>query len=295
MAAPYSCRGSKRNSITLCVALLLAGSVQLAAQFTSSTTAVEVYVSVTDASGAAVRALTQEDFEVLEDGVPQQISAFAAGAFPLRVAVAIDHSFSMAGDPLRNSKRATRVFLDVLRPADESVVLGIGSRVSIVLPHSATREQQAAAVDALSAWGTTPLHDAVIEAINATDVPGGRRAVVILSDGDDRYSETLPSVVVDRARRGNVLVYPVAIGRSSPQLFSDLAAVSGGRTFHVRDPRRLDETLRTIASDLHQQYMLGYSPKRPFVPAARDEWRRITVKVKRTGVTVRARDGYYVR
>jgi hypothetical protein len=101
--------------------------------------------------------------------------------------------------------------------------------------------------------------------------------------------------VVDRARRGNVLIYPVAIGKTSPQLFSDLAAVSGGRTFHVRDPRRLDETLRTIASDLHKQYLLGNSPKRPLVPSARDEWRRITVKVKRAGVSVRARDGYYVR
>lgn len=275
--------------------MLLAGIVRLGAQFTSGTTAVEVYVSVTDAAGVPVRGLTQEDFEVLEDGVPQRIGAFAAGAFPLRVAVAIDHSFSMAGDPLRYSKRAVRSFLEVLRPADESVILGIGSRVSIVLPQSATREQQAAAVDALTAWGTTPLHDAVIEAINATDVPGGRRAVVILSDGDDRYSETPPSSVVDRARRGNVLVYPVAVGRTSPQLFSDLASVSGGRTFHVRDPRRLDETLRTVASDLHQQYLLGYSPTRPLVPSARDEWRRIIVRVKRTGVLVRARDGYYVR
>ena len=255
----------------------------------------EVYVSVTDAAGRPVRELTADDFEVLEDGTPQKIGAFAAGAFPLHVAVAVDHSFSMAGNPLRASKRAVRGFLNALRPADESIILGIGSRVSIISPPRATREWQAAAVDALEAWGTTPLHDAVIQAIAATDVPRGRRAVVILSDGDDRYSETPPATVVDRARRANVLIYPVAIGKVQPQLFSDVATVTGARAFHVHDTAQLEETLRTIAADLHEQYLLGYSPSKPLVPAATAEWRRITVRVKRTGVTVRARDGYYVR
>jgi VWFA-related protein len=275
--------------------LILAGAGSLTAQFTSSTTAVEVYASVTDASGQPVRGLAQADFEILEDGVPQRITAFAAGAFPLRVAVAVDHSFSMAGPPLTASKRAVRSFLGVLRPADESVILGIGSRVSVISPLAATRERQAGDINALSAWGTTPLHDAVIQSIDATDAASGRRAVVIISDGDDRYSETPASAVVDRARRANVLIYPVAFGRTQPQLFIDLAKVSGGRSFHVRESRRLDETLHTIASDLHEQYFLGYSPARPFVETSRNEWRRITVRVKRAGVMVRARDGYYVR
>ena len=283
------------HSITLLGCLTLAIPLLGSVQFTSSTTAVEVYVGVVDASGQPVRDLTQADFEVLEDGTPQRITAFAAGAFPLRVAVAVDHSFSMAGAPLAASKRAVRNFLGVLRPADESVILGIGSRVSIISPHAATRDRQAADVDALSAWGTTPLHDAVIHSIDATDAASGRRAVVIISDGDDRYSETPRDAVIDRARRANVLIYPVAFGKTQPALFADLATVSGGRSFHVRDARRLDETLRTIAAELQQQYLLGYSPGRPFVEASRNEWRRITVRVKKPGLAVRAREGYYVR
>lgn len=252
-------------------------------------------MSVTDADGRPVRGLTQHDFEVLEDGTPQRIGAFAAGDFPLRVAIALDRSFSMAGEPLKAGKQAVRSFLSVLRPDDESVILGIGSKVAVIAGHTDRRDRQAAAVESLDAWGTTPLHDAVIQAVDATDAARGRRAVVIISDGDDRYSETPLSTVVERARRANVLIYPVALGRTRPPLFVDLASVSGGRSFHVRDRRRLDETLRTIASELHEQYLLGYSPSRPFTEAARNEWRRITVRVKRPGVTVRARDGYYVR
>ena len=252
-------------------------------------------MSVTDAQGRPVRGLTVDDFEVLEGGVPQQISAFAAGNFPLRVAVALDRSFSMAGAPLRASKRATRTFLSALRPDDESVIIGIGSGVHVVASHTESREKQAAVVESLDAWGTTPLHDAVVQALDATDAARGRRAVVILSDGDDRYSTTPAAAVLDRARRANVLVYPVAVSRERPPLFAELAAVSGGRSFHVRDHSRLDATLREIADDLHQQYLLGYSPTRPITAAAKNEWRAITVRVKREKVTVRARDGYYVR
>jgi Ca-activated chloride channel homolog len=274
--------------------LLLLCGAHGAAQFSTSTTLVEVYVTVTGADGRAVRGLTQADFEVLEDNTPQQISAFAAGDFPLLVALAIDRSFSMAGEPLRASKRAARAFLAALRPNDETVILGIGSGVAVVSPQTDSREKTAAAIDALDAWGTTPLHDAMLQSLDATDGARGRRAVVILSDGDDRYSATTPAQVIDRARRANVLVYPVSLGRQLPRVFSDLAAVSGGRPFHVRDRRRLEATLQGIASDLHQQYLVGYAPSRPVTGKAQ-EWRRITVRVKRPGVTVRARDGYYVR
>jgi Ca-activated chloride channel family protein len=271
---------------------LLAGSAS--AQFTSSTTLVEVYASVTDASGQPVRGLTQADFEVLEDGTAQTVSNFAAGDFPLRVALTLDRSFSVAGPPLEASKRAARAFLGALRPSDESVILGIGSEVTTVADASVPREQQAAAVQALDAWGTTKLHDAVIQAIDATDAARGRRAVVIVSDGDDRYSEAAAGAVLTRARRANVLIYPVALSKTRPALFAELSSVTGGRSFHVRDLKALDAALTTIASELREQYLLGYSPSRSFT-AGPEEWRSITVRVKRPGVNVRARDGYFVK
>jgi Ca-activated chloride channel family protein len=255
---------------------------------------VEVYASVVDASGQPVRGLQVEDFEVLEDGTPQTISAFTAGDFPLTVALALDHSFSMAGPPLAAVKRAARNFLGALRAEDEVSVVGISSRVEVVAKAGSPRPRQIAAVDALNAWGTTTLHDSILAAIDTVDGSRGRRALVILSDGDDRYSEASAADTIARARRSNVIVYPIALGKLRPPLFAELSTLTGGRSYHARDLKGLDETLATIAAQLREQYLLGYSPSRTPVAGA-NEWRSISVRVKKPGVSVRARDGYYVR
>ena len=263
-------------------------------QFTSSVNLVEVYASVVDASGEPVRGLRQEDFEVVEDGERQVIAAFAAGDFPLTVAIALDHSFSMAGAPLTAVKGATRTFLTALRPGDEATVLGISSQVEVVATPRQGRAEQVAAVDALTAWGTTTLHDSIVAAIESVDGSKGRRALVILSDGDDRYSEASAAEATAKARRSNVIVYPVALGKVRPPLFAELSTLTGGRSFHARELKGLDQTMTTIAAQLREQYLIGYSPARAPVAGA-NEWRSIEVRVKKPGVSVRARDGYYVR
>jgi Ca-activated chloride channel family protein len=90
------------------------------------------------------------------------------------------------------------------------------------------------------------------------------------------------------------MMYPIALGRSRPPLFAELATLTGGRSFHLRDARALPDTLRAIARELREQYLLGYSPSRPIVAGA-DEWRPITVAVNRPYVRVRARDGYVAK
>lgn len=278
------------------MALLCGPGLQARAtpQFTSGVNVVEVYASVVDAVGQPIRGLTREDFEVLEDGVPQQLAAFTAGDFPLTAAIALDRSFSMAGRPLAAAKSATKAFLSALRPSDESLIVGIGSEVTMVAGVEMPRAQQIAAVDALSSWGTTTLHDAIVRAIDAVDAAKGRRALVILSDGDDRYSEASAEEAIARARRSNVMVYPVALGKTRPPLFAEIATLTGGRSYHTRDLKGLDQTLTLIAEQLREQYLLGYSPSRGAASGS-NEWRAITVRVKKPGVNVRARDGYYAR
>ncbi len=296
MTAPSRFAWRLVNSTIIAVAALTGGARlhPAHAQFTSGVSVVEVYASVTDEKGEPVRGLAAGDFRVLEDGQPQRISAFTAGDFPLNVALALDRSFSMAGKPMAIVKGAARAFLEALRPSDEAVVIAIGSQVTVLAHTQTPRADQIAAVDGLSAWGTTALYDSIIAAIDTVDGARGRRALVVLSDGDDRYSEASAADALTRARRSNVMVYPIALGKTRPLLFAELSTLTGGRSFHARELEGLDQTLRTIAEQLREQYLLGYSPTRPPVSGA-NEWRSITVRVKRPAVTVRARDGYYVR
>jgi Ca-activated chloride channel family protein len=253
-----------------------------------------VYASVTDATGEPVTGLTQADFVVAENGQPQEISAFAAGEFPLAVGVGVDRSFSMAGEKLATAKQATQSFLRLLRPTDRSMVVAISNEADVIAPLSTDRTSQLAAVGRLDAWSTTALHDAVIAALERLAPESGRQALVVFSDGADRYSEHSAAQVVERARRSTALIYPIAFGKTRPPLLAELAVASGGRSFLLKDARDLEKTLGTIARELRHQYLLGYTPSRPIL-SGQDEWRSIRVSLKgnRPGVRVRARDGYH--
>jgi Ca-activated chloride channel family protein len=255
---------------------------------------VEVYAAATDANGSPVTGLRREDFTVLEDGRSQNVTAFAEGDFPLSVAVGLDRSFSMGAKQLPAAVSATRTFLGELRPQDQSMIVAIGSEIEVIAPLSTDRAAQQRALSSLQPWGTTGLHDAIVEAIDAVQAAKGRRALVLLSDGSDRYSKMSASGALDRARRSDVMIYPVAFGRTRPPLFAELASLTGGRSFQPRDPAQLNTTMRTIANELRHQYLLGYTPSRPIV-AGDDQWRSITVRIDRPGVTVRARDGYLAK
>ena len=272
---------------------LAAGLLALAvSQFTSSVNQVEIYASVTDESGRPVEGLTAADFVVTEDGVRQEITVFAEGDFPLAAAIAVDASFSMAGERLAVAKSAARLFLGELQPADQAMLMAIVGTADVLAPLSTDRAAQFRALDGLSAWGTTSLHDAVIDAIAELQPAAGRRALVLLSDGDDRYSEASTADVLALARRSDVMIYPVALGRAMPALFSQLAELTGGRAYHQRDARELPATLRSIAEELRRQYLIGYTPTRPFGAGGR-AWRDIDLRARPAGLTVRARDGYY--
>ena len=265
-----------------------------APQFTSGVNVVEVYAAAVDREGKPVAGLPREAFTVLEDGVPQTVSTFAEGDFPLSVAVAVDRSFSMKGAELANAKAGAQAFLAALRPGDQSMVIAIGSEVDAVAPLSTDRNAQQSAVDALQPWGTTELHDAVIRSIDAIQSARGRRALLLLSDGNDRYSTASAADALERARHSDVMVYPFALGKGRPPLFTELAVLTGGRSFFPRSAAQVADGVRAVADELRHQYLLGYTPTRP--PAGGEQqWRSISVRVDRPDVTVRARDGYFVK
>jgi Ca-activated chloride channel family protein len=285
------------KKVWVAAALLLAtcglAAQEQAGQFSSRVQLVEVYSTVTDANGDLVTGLDRDDFEVFEDNKPQEVSTFSAGEFPLTVALGVDRSWSMAGDRLRLAKRAAQSFLRELKPNDRSMVVGISSEADVIAPLSTDRFTQTRAIDALDPWGTTALHDAIIAALNRLETEPGRQALIVFSDGADRYSKATAAEVIERARRSNALIYPIAFGRERPPLLAELASVTGGRSFLLRDVKDLEKTLATIARELRYQYLLGYEPSNPIEPGVR-EWRSIRVMLRdsRAGMRVRARDGY---
>jgi len=264
-----------------------------AVQFTSAVTLVEVYATVTDEHGALVPGLTRSDFVVEENGVPRPIEAFSAGDVPLSLALAVDRSFSAPAQRLGEVVRAMQQLVGALRASDRVTVVAVGSTVDVLTPLSTDHRAAYQALRDIQPWGTTPLFDAVVGAIGAVQQTTGRRALILVSDGNERYSTQTAADVLKYAREHDVLVYPVALARAPTPVFVELADVTGGRAFGVTDPRTLASTLETIAGELRQQYLLGYAPLAP--DSAPGSWRSITVHVTRPRLRVRARDGYVAR
>ena len=286
--------------LIVAVAVAVAGTAVVTAQqegslarFSSQVQLVEVYATVTDERGELVTGLRQNDFQVYEDHQLQDISTFAAGEFPLTVALGVDRSWSMAGKPLELAKQASRGFLNQLKTGDRSMIVAISSTAEVIAPLSADRLTQGRAIAALDPWSTTALRDATVAALDRLEPESGRQALVLFSDGNDRYSTATEAEVIARARRSNALIYPITIGKQRPAFLAELAVLTGGRSFLLKDATELDKTLATIARELRYQYLLGYAPAKPIQEGAH-EWRsiRVTLTGNHPGLRVRARDGY---
>lgn len=270
---------------------LLARQEDPPARFSSRTDLVEIYATVASVEGEPVIGLHREDFTVYENDQRQEVSTFAAGELPLTVALGIDRSWSMAGDPLRLAKQASQAFLRALEPGDRSMVVAIGGDADVIAPLTMDRADQGRAIAALAPWSTTALHDAIIATLDRLEPEPGRQALIVFSDGTDRYSRATAAQVVARARRSNALIYLIAFGNVRPSLVAELAVITGGRSFLLRDLRDLEGTLATVARELRYQYLLGYEPSELIEPQ-KPSWRSIRVVLTKSGFRVRARDGY---
>jgi VWFA-related protein len=259
-------------------------------QFASSVSLVEVYATVEDERGDPVDHLQADDFIVEDNGRPQTIQAFTAGEFPLSLAVAVDRSFSVPRPRLASVVGATQRLLGDLRVDDQVMLLAIGSEVEELAPLSADHRRAYDALRQLDPWGTTPLFDATVEALRTIQRASGRRALIVVTDGVDRYSRASAAEMVAEARRLDVLVYPVLLQRTAPDVYAEMARVTGGRAVVVPDVRTLPVQLASLAGELRRQYLIGYAPA---AGAPRSGgWHSIVVRVNRPGLRVRAREGY---
>ncbi len=182
-------------------------------RFRSTTELINVTATVTDASGRFVSNLRKEDFVVREDGQRQQISHFSSERVPVSLGIVLDVSGSMSGEKFRAAQSALDRFMyDLLAPEDEVFILAFSDQTDLVSNWTTDRQQLANGLRRIRPRGGTALYDAVAEAVPMAQ--GGahkKKAVVVISDGNDTDSSTDPGGLQSLIRETEVLVYAIGI------------------------------------------------------------------------------------
>ncbi len=262
---------------------------------------VYILATVRDRKGRYVADLSRQDFDVYEDGVKQNIEYFnyesGEQAQPLTIVMLIDTSGSVK-DKLRFEQQAASEFLQAtLREnVDLAAVIQFDSEVNLVQDFTYDFKTLENAILDIRAGGATMLYDAVFLAVeDLLSGEVGRKVIVILSDGADTQSVITSDQAIRVAQNEDVLIY--GIGVRSPGFDSnfdkirEFANSTGGLFFKSKASlQRLREVFAQINQEIKNQYSLGYIPSNP----TRDgSFRRISVKVKRSGLKVTHRKGYY--
>jgi VWFA-related protein len=264
------------------------------------TSLVSVTAVVQDKNGAFIRGLGPADVEVTEDGVKQEVAFFREASapgerIPLSVVLVLDSSGSMKAN-MRFLQEAAITFVHKLEDVDKALVVDFNSGVrgSAEFTEDADRLEQF--VEALQPWGGTSLYDAIHYGLNRIRDQPGRKAVIVFSDGDDTTSSLGEKDVIDYARAVEATVYSVGIrggaglmDRGPRGFLRKIARETGGSYFF---PERVGDLIRIfsgISDELHNHYLLGYSPQRP----PDGTWREIEVHLSRKDAQLRVRKGYF--
>jgi VWFA-related protein len=268
-----------------------------------STEVVNVRAIVRDRSGRLVRNLTQDDFEITEDNVPQQAGYFSREAdAPLRLGILIDTSLSQKR-VLPVEKREAQSFIgEVMRAGDQAFALHFDRKVQLVQELTGDRERISRAIEGIAGWArSTHLYDAVGAASDLMKPVGGRKVLVLFTDGYDAGSHASLTSALHQAEESDVIIYSIAVADSvsyilpfyalrADRTLRKLSDDTGGRVIRINRRHDMASALREVAEELRAHYLLGYSPSNK----RRDSsFRRIRVRPRNGNYRVQTRRGYY--
>jgi Ca-activated chloride channel family protein len=257
---------------------------------------VELPVMVTDKRGLPITDLKEPDFTVLENGKPQKITTFNyASNLPIAAGVLIDHSGSMKPRMEQAKSAALEFFKKIMRPGDRAFVTGFAFDAKSASPFVNDVSSLQSQVNAIpEASGGTALYDAIVTGLYRFRTLQGRRALIILTDGEDTTSRTSYEEMLTYARSARVPLYFIGVGlgmfdASGTNKMKTLAAETGGIAYFIRDIKQLDETYAQLDKDLRSQYLIAYNAQ----SAVKDRaYRKVEVKVSKPGMTVRTIRGF---
>ncbi len=256
---------------------------------------VELYASVVDARGRLTTGLGRDDFRIFEQGEAQPLHRFATVTdLPIRVALLMDTSASMGRRMEVAIESAQRFFRTVLTPEDRAALLTFNHDIRLVVPFTDQIDRLRYGADTLDADGSTRLYDALVYTTHYFGGIEGRRALVLLSDGEDVGSDLDFDLALERALRARLTVYAIALKVEDPttrQRLQQLTQETGGRLFLIDREQQLGEVYDQIERELRSQYLLVYRPTQPARPG--EEFRGVQVEVLRPGLKARTVQGYY--
>lgn len=282
-----------------------------------NSTLVPIPVSVLDGRGNAVTNLKLEDFQLMIDGKAEELSELSRSEKPLRLALLFDNSSSVSNAREFEKKAAIKFFKKIIEPKkDLAALYSVAGITQLEQPLTKNVSQLIQAIENFAKpEGATALLDGIVKAANyLQDNPGGRRVIVIVSDGEDTLSdlETTLEKVVRTVQAANCQIYVVKTTEfenfkrtgnrtgsanlrylAAERRMQELAQQTGGSVYSPIDEKELDRAFAQISAELTQQYVLSYYPEDD--AAKRGEFRTITLTVKDDpDLRIRTRKGYYV-
>jgi Ca-activated chloride channel family protein len=273
------------------------------ARITLDVTRVQLLFTVSDKKGRFVTNLTKNDFEIIESKKPQSIVEFTAETdLPLRLAILIDTSNSIR-ERFRFQQEAASDFVNTVirKGEDRAIIVSFDTAAELVADLTDDTEKLNKAIQSLRPGGGTALYDAIFFACRdklMQDQPRHkfRRAMVILSDGDDNQSRYTRDQALEMAHKADVVIYTISTNRTGMEGDGDkimkyFAEQTGGQVFFPFKAQDMAQSFENIANELRHQYNVLYRPE----PLKTDGlYHPVEVKVRgRKDLVVRARHGYY--
>jgi VWFA-related protein len=274
-----------RSALAIALALY---SMQAQPPFSTKVEAVRVDVLVTE-NGQPVRGLTPADFEINDQGVPQQVDLLSFEQIPLNAVLALDMSDSVAGERLEQLRGAGSGLLAALKKDDQAALITFSQAVQLGAKLTTDVASVQAALAAAVSAGQTALVDGTYAGIMVGESDAGRALLIVFSDGVDTSSWLRADAVLDAAKRADVVVYGVSVvSRLKPEFLREVTSFTGGRLFEIEKSANLSTTFLGILDEFRHRYLVSYTPK----GVAKDGWHKLEVRVKNRRATIKARPGY---
>lgn len=257
---------------------------------------VELPVTVLDDKGKPVEGLKAEDFSVTEDGVAQTVSHFSLQRdLAIRLALVIDTSGSMEKTLPEVQRVVMGSLRNLLRPRDRACVVAFSDKPALIEGFTADFGALERALITLRAERETALFDATIYGLFQFSGMRGRKAMIVLTDGEDNASRMDLDRTLDFAARAGVTLYTIGIDLpitkvKARSFLTRIARASGGEAFFLPRDAALGPVYEQINRELRTQYLIVYTSTSE---APRDRFRKVAVKVTKPDLDVRTIAGYY--